>query len=124
MASKSFSFQIFVLLVASFAIVQMVKAGDADILSDFVVPPNTTIDGNFFTYIDMRALVNSKPPSTLTVAKASMAEFPALNGQSVSYATLQFPIGNANPPHTHPRSAELLFIVEGSLQVGFVDTTN
>ena len=51
-------------------------------------------------------------------------EFPALNGQSVSYAILQFPAGSVNPPHTHPRSAELLFLLDGSLQVGFVDTTN
>ncbi|KAJ6739424.1 GERMIN-LIKE PROTEIN [Salix koriyanagi] len=37
---------------------------------------------------------------------------------------LQFPAGTTNPPHTHPRSAELLFLVDGSLRVGFVDTTN
>ncbi|KAF5751713.1 hypothetical protein HS088_TW02G00730 [Tripterygium wilfordii] len=123
MASKFSSLQIFLLLVASFAIVQMVKAGDPNILSDFLVPANTIIDGNFFTYTGMRALVNSTPIA-FTVTKASMAEFPALNGQSVSYAALQFPAGTTNPPHTHPRSAELLFVVHGSLQVGFVDTTN
>ncbi|XVF05148.1 hypothetical protein REPUB_Repub05bG0146900 [Reevesia pubescens] len=32
--------------------------------------------------------------------------------------------GSLNPPHTHPRSAELLFLVDGNLEVGFVDTTN
>ncbi|KAJ0101851.1 hypothetical protein Patl1_05863 [Pistacia atlantica] len=48
----------------------------------------------------------------------------ALDGQSVSYAVLLFPVGAINPPHTHPRSAELLFVVEGSLNVGFVDTNN
>lgn len=29
-----------------------------------------------------------------------------------------------NPVHTHPRSAELLFLVQGSLEVGFVDSKN
>ncbi|KAF5727536.1 hypothetical protein HS088_TW22G01232 [Tripterygium wilfordii] len=120
MASRKF----FLLLLASFAIVQMAKGGDADITSDFLAPPNATIDGNFFTYTGMRVLVNAKPPTIFTVLKASMAEFPALNGQSVSYAALQFPAGAINPPHTHPRSAELLFVVRGSLQVGFIDTTN
>ncbi|XP_075633890.1 germin-like protein 9-3 [Castanea sativa] len=43
---------------------------------------------------------------------------------SVSYAVLQFPAGSPNPPHTHPRASELLFLVQGTLQVGFVDTTN
>ncbi|KAA8549894.1 hypothetical protein F0562_001578 [Nyssa sinensis] len=37
---------------------------------------------------------------------------------------LQYAAGGVNPPHTHPRAAELLFVVEGSLEVGFVDTTN
>ncbi|MCD7467244.1 hypothetical protein HAX54_004573 [Datura stramonium] len=53
-----------------------------------------------------------------------MAEFPALNGQSVSYAILQYPAGSVNPVHTHPRSAELLFLMSGTLEVGFIDTTN
>ncbi|XP_024992452.1 germin-like protein 9-3 [Cynara cardunculus var. scolymus] len=47
-----------------------------------------------------------------------MAEFPALNGQSFSYAVLQFPNGTINPLHTHPRSSELLFVLMGSLEVG------
>ncbi|KAF3455280.1 hypothetical protein FNV43_RR05728 [Rhamnella rubrinervis] len=102
-------------------------AGDPNILTDFIVPSNLTniyIDGNFFTFTGMRALVDASPPTAFKVLKASMVEFPALNGQSVSYAALQFPPSTTNPPHTHPRSAELLFLVDGSLQVGFVDTTN
>ncbi|XP_039064324.1 germin-like protein 9-3 [Hibiscus syriacus] len=102
-------------------------SGDPDILSDFVVPPgtnNTRLDGNFFTYTGMRPLVNSPPPTNFTVTKATMAEFPALNGQCVSYAVLEYPAGSVNPPHTHPRAAELLFLTYGILEVGFVDTTN
>ncbi|XP_004293057.1 PREDICTED: germin-like protein 9-3 [Fragaria vesca subsp. vesca] len=111
-------------LVSSFAIIQMAMA-DEDILSDFIKPtPNATIDANYFTFTGMRVLVGGTPPATFTVLKASMAEFPALFGQSVSYAVLQFPSGTVNPPHTHPRSAELLFLVDGTLEVGFVDTKN
>ena len=84
----------------------------------------TAVDGNFFTFTGIRALVGAPEPKTLKITKASMAEFPALNGQSVSTAVLQFPAGSVNPPHTHPRLAELLYLVDGSLQVGFVDTTN
>ncbi|KAK7257615.1 hypothetical protein RIF29_31701 [Crotalaria pallida] len=113
------------LIIFAFAIVQITKAGDPDILTDFIAPPNATIDGNFFTNTGFRFLVGQvTPPPTFKATKASMAEFPALNGQSVSYAVLQFPTGSINPPHTHPRSAELLFLVQGFLQVGFVDTTN
>ncbi|XP_062017834.1 putative germin-like protein 9-2 [Rosa rugosa] len=124
MASRTSSLKYFSLLIFALAIVQMTLAGDPDILSDFIAPPNGTVDGNFFTYTGMRILVGGDVPKTFTVLKATLAEFPALNGQSVSYAVLEFPAGTTNPPHTHPRSAELLFLVDGSLEVGFVDTKN
>ncbi|KAG6758629.1 hypothetical protein POTOM_038988 [Populus tomentosa] len=68
--------------------------------------------------------VLAKFPQNFTLTKATMNELPALNGQSVSYAVLQYPAGSLNPPHAHPRAAELLFLVYGSLDVGFVDTKN
>ncbi|XP_061344623.1 germin-like protein 9-3 [Gastrolobium bilobum] len=43
---------------------------------------------------------------------------------SVSYAVLEFPPSSVNPPHTHPRYAELLLVAQRALQVGFVNTTN
>ncbi|KAL2536380.1 Germin-like protein 9-3 [Forsythia ovata] len=76
----------------------MVQASDPDILSDFIDPPNVNgPDGKFFTFTGLRGVFDSTPPN-LKVTKASKAEFPALD--------------------------ELLFVVEGSLEVGFVDTTN
>ncbi|KAG4161585.1 hypothetical protein ERO13_D01G064950v2 [Gossypium hirsutum] len=53
-----------------------------------------------------------------------MAEFPALNGQSVSYAVLQYPACSLNPHHTRPSATELFFLTYGILEVGFIDTTN
>ncbi|PWA69813.1 germin [Artemisia annua] len=43
---------------------------------------------------------------------------------TVSYVVLKFPNGTINPPHTHPSASELFFVLMGSLEVGFVDTTN
>ncbi|KAJ8645484.1 hypothetical protein MRB53_007232 [Persea americana] len=115
----------FLLLVAALSIAQLANAGDPDILSDFILPGNvTTVDGNFFTFTGLRKLIGAEDPTKFTVTKVSMAEFPALNGQSVSYAVLQYPAGTVNPPHTHPRSAEFLFLIDGTLEVGIVDTTN
>lgn len=112
------------LIISTLAILQITSAGDPDILTDFVGPLNGPVDGNFFTYTGFRVLVGpNTAPQAFKVLKASMVEFPAVNGQSVSYAALQFPGGSINPPHTHPRSAELLFVAQGTLQVGFVDTT-
>nr|POE94134.1 putative germin-like protein 9-2 [Quercus suber] len=75
----------FTLLISSLAIIQMATAGDPGILSDCIIPANVTIfDGLFFTFTGMRALVTAGPPTTFKVSKASLAEFPALNGQCVS----------------------------------------
>ncbi|KAI4317510.1 hypothetical protein L6164_025375 [Bauhinia variegata] len=126
MSSKTLKL-ILSLVISAFSFVRITMAGDPDILTDFIVPQGVNnVDGNFFTYTGFRALVpGSQPaPTGFKIIKATMAEFPALNGQSVSYAALQFPGGTVNPPHTHPRSAELLLVAQGSLQVGFVDTTN
>ncbi|XVF70551.1 hypothetical protein PTKIN_Ptkin11bG0170700 [Pterospermum kingtungense] len=102
----------------------MVSGSDPDIISDFLAPPNSTApDGNFFTYTGLRGIFSADYPPNFKVTKASMAEFPALNGQSVSFATLEYPAGTLNPPHIHPRASELLVVVDGSIEVGFVDTT-
>jgi quercetin dioxygenase-like cupin family protein len=33
------------------------------------------------------------------------------------------PWGGVSPPHAHPRATEILFVAEGTLEVGFVITT-
>ncbi|PIA59174.1 hypothetical protein AQUCO_00400204v1 [Aquilegia coerulea] len=115
----------FLVLVISFGVILTAKAGDADILVDFVIPSNVTVvDGSFFTSTSMRVLIGAEPPTFFSVMKASLVEFPALNGHSVSYAVLQYPGGTVNPPHTHPSSSELLFLLTGTLVVGFIDTSN
>jgi quercetin dioxygenase-like cupin family protein len=103
---------------------QITLAGDPNILTDFIAPVGTTVDSTFFTFTGFRALLPPNTlPSTFKAFKASKTEFQPLDGQSVSYAALVYPPGTINPPHTHPRSAELLFLPTGSLEVGFVDTT-
>ncbi|WJX46679.1 hypothetical protein P8452_33453 [Trifolium repens] len=117
--------KVLTLIIAAFTIVQITLASDPDILTDFIAPNRSQVDGSFFTFTGFRVLLSpNTQPSTFKALKASRVEFPALDGQSVSYAALEFPSGSINPPHTHPRSAELLFLAKGSLQVGFVDTTN
>lgn len=121
MALNSISSFLPLLLVLSF--ITMV-ASDPDITSDFVIPSNfSSINGTFFTYTGLRS-PSGGIPTTLTITKASLTEFPALDGQSVSLAVLEFPPGGINPPHTHPRASELLFLVVGTLEVTLIDTKN
>ncbi|KVI07390.1 germin-like protein 9-3 [Cynara cardunculus var. scolymus] len=110
-------------LLAVVLAISRTTVADPDILTDFITPNTSSVGAYFFTYSGLSAFYNPNPKN-FTVIKASMAEFPALNGQSVSYAVLQFPPASVNPPHTHPRSAELLLVMLGTLEVGFVDTKN
>ncbi|MQL98142.1 hypothetical protein Taro_030844 [Colocasia esculenta] len=98
-------------------------AGDPDITTDFVVPGGTVANPATFTFTGLRS-VGVPPASPFRVTKASQVEFPALAGQSVSMAVLQYAPGGINALHTHPRSAELLLVLKGWLEVGFVDSAN
>ncbi|VVA24449.1 Hypothetical predicted protein [Prunus dulcis] len=95
------------------------------IRTGLVVPPNFngTIDGSLFTFTGFRGIFD-QAPKTFKGSKASLVEIPALNGQSVSYAVLQFPPNTLFPPHTRPDATGLLFLVDGSLEVGLIDTKN
>ncbi|CAM0953143.1 unnamed protein product [Alopecurus aequalis] len=123
MASMNF-YSLVLVVVALVSTPLAVVAGDPDILTDFVMPMMgmpMNITGDYFTYTGFRSK-EEMPVSGFSLLKASMVEFPALNGQSVSYAVLRFPPGTVNPTHTHPRASELLLVVEGALSVGFIDT--
>ncbi|XBI74258.1 hypothetical protein VPH35_067833 [Triticum aestivum] len=112
-------------LAVLLAVPFLALAGDPDILTDFILPPGTNaslLNSTFFTYTGLFA-GNSANPAKFTVTKATATEFPALLGQSVSYAALIFGPGTVNPPHVHPRASELLYVVQGPLLVGLIDET-
>ncbi|PKA63016.1 Germin-like protein 9-3 [Apostasia shenzhenica] len=112
-------------LLSALSIILTAHAADPDLYSDFVAPNGTTVDAGFFTFRGLNNSLSDSPKvGAFNVTKASQIEFPALIGQSVSYAVLQFGPFSVNTPHIHPRSAELLLVLQGTLYVGFIDTSN
>ncbi|KAM3282740.1 putative germin-like protein 9-2 [Capsicum chacoense] len=110
------------LLIFKIFISRTAVASDPDILSDFIAPEKQiSVDANYFTYTAMRGIFQ-KSVEKCTTTKATKAEFPVLNGQGVSLAVLQFPPVSVNPPHYHSRATGLFLLLEGVLEVGFVDT--
>ncbi|KAJ7527337.1 hypothetical protein O6H91_16G049000 [Diphasiastrum complanatum] len=63
---------------------------------------------------------NNKLGSSVTVAGA--ANFPGLNTQGLSFARIDYAPGGVVPPHNHPRASEVLFVMAGTLRVGFVSS--
>ncbi|KAK4725529.1 hypothetical protein R3W88_028308 [Solanum pinnatisectum] len=54
------------------------------------------------------------------VTPANVAQIPGLNTLGISLARVDYAPWGINPPHTHPRATEIVTVLEGFLQVGFV----
>ncbi|KAL2653256.1 hypothetical protein R1flu_021386 [Riccia fluitans] len=111
------------LCLAAFAVFSA-HAADPEEIRDFAPPPaGTPLDGNYFTSTRLRNIRPVNQGAFVNVTAVNVNVFPALSGLGVSNALLVYPPGSVNVPHTHPRGTETLFIIEGTLDVGLIDTT-
>ncbi|GLJ05240.1 hypothetical protein SUGI_0014400 [Cryptomeria japonica] len=63
-------------------------------------------------------------PFAVSVTSTRAGVLPGINTLGIIMARVDFAVGAVLPPHTHPRASEIIFVLEGKLRVGFVDTTN
>jgi quercetin dioxygenase-like cupin family protein len=61
-------------------------------------------------------------PVGFTVTPANVEKLPGLNTLGVSMSRVNYAPWGVNPPHTHPRATEIIYVLEGCLDVGFVTT--
>ncbi|XP_057844653.2 germin-like protein 1-1 [Cryptomeria japonica] len=115
-----------------------VMAYDADPLQDFCVadkqntvkvngfvckdPMNVSAEDFFFAGLAKPGNTTNKVGSNVTAA--NVMQIPGLNTMGISLVRIDYAVGGINPPHTHPRATEVLFLMEGTLFVGFIDTAN
>ncbi|KAG2560049.1 germin-like protein 1-3 [Panicum virgatum] len=134
-------------LVAAFAVLLalaaplVVIAGDPDMLQDICVADYHSLKGplrlNGFpckraenvTAHDFSSGLLAKPGNTSNavgsaVTAANVEMVAGLNTLGVSMARIDFAPWGVNPPHTHPRATEIIFVLKGSLHVGFITTAN
>ncbi|XP_054816028.1 germin-like protein subfamily 2 member 4 [Prosopis cineraria] len=83
---------------------------------------NVTADDFFFAGIAKPGVINNTVGSLVT--GANVEKIPGLNTLGVSFSRIDYRPGGLNPPHTHPRATEMVFVLEGELGVGFVTTSN
>ncbi|CAD6220877.1 unnamed protein product [Miscanthus lutarioriparius] len=109
-------------------------AGDADLLQDICVADLTsTVKVNGFAckagavtsddfYFKGLAVAgnSSATPYGSVVTAANVVQVPGLNTLGVSLSRIDYAPGGVNPPHTHPRATEMVFVLQGTLDVGFV----
>lgn len=83
---------------------------------------NVTAADFFFDGLAKPGVVNSSVGSLVTAANVD--KIPGLNTLGVSLSRIDYAPGGLNPPHTHPRATEIVFVLEGELDVGFITTAN
>ena len=82
-------------------------------------PEKVTVNDFFFSGLNVRRNTSNQLGVNVTLLTADV--IPGLNTNGISLARIDFaPNGSLNPPHTHPRAAEILVVLEGTLYAGFV----
>ncbi|EES04228.1 putative germin-like protein 3-2 [Sorghum bicolor] len=118
-----------------------VLAGDPDMLQDICVadykslkgplrlngfpckrPENVTAKDFFSNAVAIAGNTSNALGSAVT--SANVQTLPGLNTLGVSVSRIDFAAWGVNPPHVHPRATEVIFVLEGFLDVGFVTTGN
>ncbi|XP_042024233.1 germin-like protein 5-1 [Salvia splendens] len=122
-------------IMALFLLTNSVSA-DPDMLQDLCVADlksgvkvngypcksNVTAEDFFFAGIGKPGATNNSMGAVVT--GANVQKIPGLNTLGVSLARIDYAPGGLNPPHTHPRATEVVFVLEGELDVGFITTAN
>ncbi|KAK9291776.1 hypothetical protein L1049_019726 [Liquidambar formosana] len=126
------------LFVMMLAIVSGTAVADPDLLQDVCVADltsgvkvngftckdgaNITATDFFFDGLAKPGLTNNSMGSLVTAA--NVQKIPGLNTLGVSLSRIDYAPGGLNPPHTHPRATEMVFVLDGQLDVGFITTSN
>ncbi|KAL0375880.1 UNVERIFIED_CONTAM: Germin-like protein 5-1 [Sesamum calycinum] len=90
-------------------------------VNGFACKSNFTAEDFFFAGIAKPGATNTSTGSLVTGA---VEKIPGLNTLGVSLSRIDYAPGGLNPPHTHPRATEVVFVLYGELDVGFITTSN
>ncbi|XP_061366270.1 rhicadhesin receptor-like [Gastrolobium bilobum] len=126
------------LLVTLALVLTTTTASDPEALQDLCVADLTSaVKVNGFTCKDASTvsatdffsdiIANAGPTNNIfgsLVTTANVEKIPGLNTLGVSFTRVDYAPGGVNPPHIHPRASELVFMLEGELEVGFITTAN
>ncbi|XP_062180898.1 germin-like protein 5-1 [Phragmites australis] len=111
-------------------------AGDSDLLQDICVADLTsavkvngfackaTVTEDDFYFKGLGAAGNTNNTYGSVVTGANVEKVPGLNTLGVSMSRIDYAPGGLNPPHIHPRATEMIFVLQGTLDVGFITTGN
>lgn len=79
-----------------------------------------SVGANEFSFSGLHLPGNTSNPNGSRVTPVSVTQVPGLNTLGISMVRIDYAPWGINPPHTHPRATEILTVIEGTLEVGFV----
>ncbi|GFZ09504.1 germin-like protein 5 [Actinidia rufa] len=91
-------------------------------VNGFVCKTTFNASDFFFDGLAKPGLTNNTLGSRVTAA--NVEKVPGLNTLGVSLSRIDYAPGGLNPPHTHPRATEMVYVLYGELDVGFITTAN
>ncbi|CAD5169382.1 unnamed protein product [Musa acuminata subsp. burmannicoides] len=77
-----------------------------------------TAEDFYFTGLDKPASTANELGANITLV--NVERLPGLNTLGVAMSRIDYAPFGLNPPHSHPRSSEILHVAEGTLYAGFV----
>ncbi|KAH9319444.1 hypothetical protein KI387_021213 [Taxus chinensis] len=117
----------------------MASASDPDPLQDFCVADlssgvvkvngfackdSNTVKASDFLFRGLNKSGSTNSTFSSKVTSGSVQNFPGLNTLGISMNRVDFAPGGINPPHTHPHATEIVYLMKGTIIVGFVTTNN
>ncbi|GKC11441.1 germin-like protein 5-1 [Tanacetum coccineum] len=91
-------------------------------MNGFPCKHDVSADDFFFNGLSRARNTNNTFGVTITLA--TVLNITGLNTLGVSMARVDYAPGGINPPHIHPRATEIVFVLEGELDVSFITTDN
>ncbi|KAM0030745.1 hypothetical protein Hdeb2414_s0017g00500541 [Helianthus debilis subsp. tardiflorus] len=79
-----------------------------------------SVKASDFHFTGLHMMANTSNPLGFVGTPVTVTQLPGLNTLGISMARIDYAPWGINPPHTHPRATEILVVLEGSLEVGFV----
>ncbi|XP_017221709.1 putative germin-like protein 2-1 [Daucus carota subsp. sativus] len=80
----------------------------------------SSVEASDFSFSGLHIAGNTSNAVGSRVTLVSATQIPGLNTLGISLARIDYAPWGINPPHAHPRATEILTVIEGSLEVGFV----
>ncbi|KAI3723792.1 hypothetical protein L2E82_35550 [Cichorium intybus] len=89
-------------------------------VNGFACKNPSMVQASDFYFAGLHMMGNTSNFLGSRVTPVFVTQLPGLNTLGISMARIDYAPWGINPPHTHPRATEILTVLEGSLEVGFV----